>query len=297
MAHTPVLVKEAIEGLSIKSGDTVLDATVNEGGHSSLIAQYLDEKGTIIGIDEDTDALVEARRNLGASRCTIILAHDNFRNLDRVLEKHGIQTVDKALFDIGLSSRQLDESKRGFSFQKDEPLLMTFCPDLETCAFTAREIVNTWTEQSITDVIYGYGGERFAKRIAREIVKERKIKPIERTGNLVAIIERSVPHGYRFGKIHPATKTFQALRIAVNDEFSALTEGIGKALERLNKGGRIAIISFHSCEDRIVKNFFRESAKTGLCVIITKKPIVPSDEEKRRNPRSRSAHLRIAEKL
>jgi len=296
MVHIPVLSEEVIAGLALEPDDVVLDATVNEGGHSSLIAKHLSTKGTIIGIDEDAEALAEARANLRGVACTVILERDNFRNLDQVLLRHHIPSVNKVLLDIGLSSRQLDVSGRGFSFQKDEPLLMTFRSDPDTETLTAYEVVNRWKEESLADVIYGFGGERFARRIARRIVEARKIKPIERTVELAELVRQSIPRAYRFGKIHPATKTFQAIRIAVNDEFGALKEGIEKAFEHLEQGGILAVIAFHSGEDRIVKNLFRDLARLHTATIITKKPLVPSDDEVKHNPRSRSARLRIIKK-
>lgn len=298
MAHIPVLLKEIIDNLDIQKGDVVLDGTINAGGHSSVFCEHLGDNGHLIGIDQDSNALERARKNLRDCKCTVTLRQKNFRNLDKVLDEIGVEKIDKALFDLGLSSDQLESSGRGFSFMKDEPLLMTFNPDPKEDDITAREIVNNWDEENIADIIYGYGEERFARRIAKGIVESRKKHPIETTTELVEVIKESVPVWYRTGrKTHFATKTFQALRTTTNDEILSAREGIEKALARLNKGGRIAVITFHSIEDRMVKALFREKKSEGLCEIITKKPIPPSEEEIKENPRARSAKLRVVEKL
>ncbi|MFA6338922.1 MAG: 16S rRNA (cytosine(1402)-N(4))-methyltransferase RsmH [Candidatus Paceibacterota bacterium] len=296
MQHITVLLNEVIEGLELNEGDIFLDCTINGGGHSSKVAREFGSGIKIIGIDQDHNALLKAKELLESLDADFVLKEENFRNVDKVLDELKIDTVDKVVFDLGLSSNQLEESKRGFSFQKDEPLLMTFKTDPGESDITAREIVNEWEEQNIADIIYGYGDERFALRIARAIVEQRKIEPIETTFHLVRIIESAVPGFYRNGRINCATKTFQALRIAVNGETESLKEGLRKVFERLSKGGRIAVIAFHSLEDRIVKNYFRELKDNGEATIITKKPIVPSEEELRNNPRSRSAKLRIIQK-
>ncbi len=296
MAHIPVLLKETIDGLDIKENDIVLDGTINGGGHSFEICKKLSKEGMLIGIDQDTNALAKARERLHGCKSQIALRQENFRNLDKVLDEIGVEKINKALFDLGLSSNQLEESGRGFSFLKDEPLLMTFNPDPKEVDITAWEIVNKWGEESMSDVIYGYGDEKFSRRIASNIVKSRKEKPIDTTFELVDVIKKSVPIWYRRGKTHPATKTFQALRTAVNDEIRSTRDGMEKAVERLNTGGRIAVITFHSKEDRLVKMFFREKQKEGGCVVITKKPIPPTEEEVKDNPRTRSAKLRILEK-
>jgi len=296
MAHIPVLLKETIEGLSIKENDIVLDGTINGGGHSFEICKKLNTKGMLIGIDQDTNALAKARKRLQECECQVTLRQENFRNLDKVLDEIGVEKIDKALFDLGLSSNQLEESGRGFSFLKEEPLVMTFNPNPKEADITAWEIVNKWQEENIADVIYGYGDEKFSRRIASNIIKEREDKPINTTFELVDVIKRSVPIWYRRGKTHPATKTFQALRTAVNDEIRSTREGMEKAVERLDKRGRIVVITFHSKEDRLVKMFFKEKQKEGGFVVITKKPIAPTREEIVKNPRSRSAKLRILEK-
>ncbi|GMQ95508.1 MAG: 16S rRNA (cytosine(1402)-N(4))-methyltransferase RsmH [Patescibacteria group bacterium] len=297
MPHIPVLLKEVLSGLEIRSGETVLDATLGGGGHSTAICEIIGSGGTLVGLDQDSGALAAAKERLEKGACTVQLAQENFRDLDKALDKFGIGEIDKALFDLGMGTHQLEGSGRGFSFQKDEPLIMTFDPHPTENDLTAREIVNNWDEENIADILYGYGGERFARRIAKGIAKARKEGPIERTSELVEIIKKSVPAFYRKGKTHPATKTFQALRITANDEIGSLKEGLGKALRRLKKGGRVAVISFHSIEDRIVKIFFKEEAKSGEYKIITKKPIAPSRGEIAENPRARSAKLRIIEHI
>ncbi|MCK5590570.1 MAG: 16S rRNA (cytosine(1402)-N(4))-methyltransferase RsmH, partial [Candidatus Pacebacteria bacterium] len=198
--------------------------------------------------------------------------------------------------DIGLSNRQLTDSGRGFSFAKDEPLLMTFNPHPKEDELTAYEILNTWDEENIADIIYGYGGERFSRRIAKNVVEARKESPIRRTFQLVEIVNRSIPFWYKKKSRNPATKTFQALRITVNDELGALKTGIEKAVALLKKDGRLAIITFHSGEDRIVKKTFRDLAQKQIVEIVNKKPIVPSEEELSNNPKARSAKLRIVQK-
>jgi len=249
--------------------------------------------GTLIGFDLDHDAIERAESILAESVCKKILVEANFRELGAELGKLGINRIDKALFDLGWSSFQL-EAGRGFSFQKDEPLLMTYTKDVN--GLTADVIVNTWAEGSIADVLYGWGEERYARRIAKAIVERREIKPIKTSRELADIVKGAVPVVYRYGRLHPATKTFQALRIAVNDELGALKQGISAAWDRLNANGRIAVISFHSIEDREVKRLFADLAKHGGRLVV-KKPIVAGKEELIANPRARSAKLRIIEKL
>lgn len=294
--HIPVLLQEAIDGLTLREGDRVFEGTVGLGGHSEEILRRIGVKGIYIGIDEDTQALTKARERLVAYPATKIFREDNFRNLNRVLDETGCPFVDKILLDIGLSSLQLEGSGRGFSFRHTEPLMMTFKTAPNEGDLTAHEIVNEWGTDSLTDIITGYGEERFAWRIANAIVAARGSKPIETTTELADIVERAVPAFARHGRVHPATKTFQAIRIAVNDELGALREGLTKGFIRLAPGGRMAVISFHSLEDRIVKDFFKKQAGEGQGTIITKKPITPSAEELSRNPKSRSAKLRIIQK-
>ncbi len=289
--HIPVLLKETIAGLRLVPGSKVFEGTVGLGGHSEAICDAIGSEGVFIGTDADRDSLSLAEERLLNKPCKKFLACDNFRNIDRVLEAAKVEDVDAILLDIGLSSRQLDIAPRGFSFLRDEPLLMTF--NAAGLGITAREIVNEWAEESIADIIYGYGEEHAARRIAHAIVEARAVKPIETSAELAAIVKKSVPAVLRFGRIHPATKTFQALRIAVNDELGALREGLTKGFQFLAPQGRMAVITFHSLEDRIVKDFFRERVKEELAVAVEKKPIVPSEDETKENPRARSAKLRI----
>ncbi len=291
--HAPVLLQETIEGLDLHEGDFVFEGTVGLGGHSEEILKHIGNGGVYIGTDEDAQALTYAKERLAKYPALKVFIEENFRNLDRVLDDAGYPQVDKILLDIGLSNLQIEGSGRGFSFKRDEPLLMTFVTLPREGDITAREIVNEWAADSLTDIITGYGEEKFAWRIANAICTSRKTKPIETTVELAEIIKKAVPVFARSGKTHPATKTFQAIRIAVNDELGALREGLLKGFTRLAQGGRMAVISFHSLEDRIVKEFFKKQVVSGLGTVITKKPITPSDEEVARNPKSRSAKLRI----
>jgi len=296
--HIPVLSNEIIDGLELRQGDIVLDATVGFGGHSKEICARIGDRGSIIGIDMDEAALKESSRALIQCSSRIILEKSSFRKIKEILDKHKISSIDKAIFDLGLSSHQIEKSGRGFSFiKKDEPLIMTFSAAPPQGKLTAGDIVNDWSEEEIANVLFAYGDERAARRIAAEIIKERKHKKIETAGELADIILRSVPLFRRYGKIHPATKTFQALRVAVNDEYDALKEGLAAAFGALAQGGRIAVISFQSGEDRITKRQFLEWKKNALADILTKKPIRPSDEEIKNNPRARSAKLRIIQKI
>jgi 16S rRNA (cytosine1402-N4)-methyltransferase len=297
MSHTSVLLNESIDGLAIRQGDVFVDGTLGDGGHSAEVFRKFGAAVTIIGIDRDSDAIARVRdrfTKLGADENSAMFIQGNYRHCDKILESLGRASASRVLLDIGLSSRQLEESGRGFSFQKDEPLMMTFEPNGE---LTAQVVVNNWEEQNLADIIYGFGEEKYSRRIARGIVEARNKKPIETTGELVDIIKKSTPIFYHFGKIHPATRTFQAIRIAVNDELSALQDGLKAAWKILLPTGRIAVISFHSLEDRIVKNYFNELKADGTGRVITKKPIIATDEEIKNNPRSRSAKLRIIEKI
>lgn len=292
--HIPVLLQESLDGLHLAHGAKVFEGTIGLGGHSEKICEAIGASGILIGTDADSESLALAEKRLLNMPCKKFLACDNFRNIDRVLEAAKVEFVDAILLDIGLSSRQLDIAPRGFSFLRNEPLLMTFRSSGD--GLTAREIVNEWAEESIADVIYGYGEDRSARRIAHAIVEARAHAPIETSGQLAEIIKQSVPAPLRFARIHPATKTFQALRIAVNDELGALREGLARGFAHLASRGRMVVISFHSLEDRIVKDHFREWAQNGQATILTKKPIVAGERELRLNPRARSAKLRIIEK-
>ncbi|MDD5152379.1 MAG: 16S rRNA (cytosine(1402)-N(4))-methyltransferase RsmH [Candidatus Pacebacteria bacterium] len=294
--HIPVLLQETLEGLDLHPGDRVFEGTVGLGGHTEEILKRIGEKGIYIGVDQDSQALAQAEKRLKSYKVAKIFREENFRNLDRVLDETQTPLVDKILFDIGLSNLQLEESGRGFSFKRDEPLLMTFKTSPKGDDLTAKEIVNEWGKDSLADIIRGYGEDRFADRIANAIVAEREIKPIETTNELASIVTTALPPSLRHGRIHPATKTFQALRIAVNDELGALRQALAKGFERLAPRGRMAVVSFHSLEDRIVKNFFKDLATRGLGITTTKKPISPGEEELEKNPKSRSAKLRIIKK-
>ncbi|MBI4088246.1 16S rRNA (cytosine(1402)-N(4))-methyltransferase RsmH [Candidatus Kaiserbacteria bacterium] len=295
--HTPVLLHEVLDMLEILPDDTVVDATLGGAGHARAIAERLGKGGTFIGFDLDPDAVGRAKEALSEIAPRIHLVQANFRAMREELHKLGIEKVSKVLFDLGWSSYQLD-SGRGFSLRNDEPLLMTYSnpPAGGGSMLTARTIVNEWAEESLADVIFGWGEERYARRIAKMIVARRQTKPFETAQELAEAIKGAVPAGYRKGRLHPATKTFQALRIAVNDELGALSQGLRGAWELLAPGGRIAVITFHSIEDRIVKHAFADLEKKGEGKRLTKKPVVPSEEETRENPRARSAKLRVIEK-
>ncbi len=297
MAHTPVLLKEVIDGLSFDKSDKIfVDATVGFAGHSIEVCQRFPWV-RIIGLDTDSDAVASSREKMSQSKCRFEAVTANFRNIGRALDEMGVKEIDKILFDIGMSSMQLDSSGRGFSFRKDEPLLMTMKKEISANDLTAFEIVNSWPKDDIAAILKEYGEEGFFMRIADSITRERKKHPISTTFDLVKIIESSVPSFYKKRKISPATKTFQALRIAVNDELNSLKMGLKDSFERLRTGGRIAVISFHSLEDRIVKNFFKEMKINRKAIQIFKKPVTASREEIKVNPRARSAKLRIVEKL
>ncbi|MBI3632862.1 MAG: 16S rRNA (cytosine(1402)-N(4))-methyltransferase RsmH [Candidatus Vogelbacteria bacterium] len=276
--------------------EQILDGTFGGGGHSELICKKVGKDGRLIAIDADSDA-IERSKKKKLSACGFDLVISNFRNLDLVLKERGVATLNGALFDLGLSSYQLDESSRGFTFQKDQPLKMTFHNEVGEDRLTAEEILNNWDEQNLADVIYGYGGEQFSRRIANGIVEARKASPLKTTFELVKVIEKSVPNFYKNKKLHFATKTFQAIRIAVNDEMGALREALFKVWFLLVSGGRLSVISFHELEDRAVKVFLKEMKVVNSAKIITKKPITPSDIELSLNPRARSAKLRIAQKI
>ena len=294
-AHVSVLLHEAIELLEIKKNDVVVDATLGGAGHAHTIVNKLGPKGIFIGFDLDTDAIQRATSKLEDSKCRVELIQANFRTIKSALKEKGIESIDSALFDLGWSSFQL-EAKRGFSFLKDEPLGMTYAKDSGVHAITASLIVNDWGEESIADIIYGWGEERHSRRIAKAIVESRAKNPIRTSLQLSEIIKSAVPNFYRRGRIHPATRTFQALRIAVNDELGAIQEALLNTWDILNPGGKIAVISFHSIEDRLVKRFFAEKEKNGQGTRVTKKPIIPSEQELQQNPRARSAKLRVITK-
>jgi 16S rRNA (cytosine1402-N4)-methyltransferase len=295
MVHVPVLLHESIDNLNLSEGKIFLDGTVGRGGHSALVAETFGDEVEIIALDKDPEAIQQSEERLRTLTHNAFFRQTGFEHLDEVLQGLGISKVDAILLDLGVSSPQIDDSGRGFSFQRNEPLLMTMAADERD--FTAATILNTFDEEALELIIRGFGEEKYSRKIAREIVRRRETKPFETTFDLVEAVRAATPTAYHHGRIHPATRTFQALRIATNAELTVLEQVLPKAFEALNDGGRLAVISFHSLEDRMVKEFFRNEVVSGRGRAITKKPIVPTPEEIERNPRSRSAKLRIIEKL
>lgn len=291
--HQPVMLEEVISSLNLKPGDVILDATVGGVGHAGEILKRILPGGKLVGLDADEDALRTAEAALKCYGPSVILVNENFRNLDRALSKENIKSINAALFDVGVSSFQLEDISRGFSIKLDARLDMRMDRRLK---LSAHDIVNRLKEDDLSDIIEKYGEDRFHKRIARYIADARSKKPIETTGELAGIVRRAAGFRYKKGGIDPATRTFQAIRIVVNDELAALEEGIKKAVSWLDPAGRIAVVSFHSLEDRIVKNLFKGYASLGVLKIITKKPVRPECDETMANPRSRSGRLRIAER-
>lgn len=297
MTHIPVLKKESIDGLQIKKGDIIIDGTLGGGGHTLEMINRWGKDIKIIGLDLDIDARERTLKLIGDTPCDFTFINSAFQDIDKVLKDLKIENVDGILLDLGISSFQLEVAERGFSFLKDEPLLMTMKKNPTLEDLTAKEIVNTWEEESIADIIYGFGEEKYSRKIAKKIVEARKEKEIETTFDLVKIIKDAVGGYYKGLRIHPATRTFQALRIATNSELSNLEKVLEKGFLFLKKGGHLSIISFHSLEDRIVKRAFVKLKENGDALILTKKPIIPNDEEIKANPRSRSSKLRLLEKL
>jgi 16S rRNA (cytosine1402-N4)-methyltransferase len=288
-AHVPVLVAEVLTYLAPRPGAVIVDATVGEGGHAEAILRRIAPAGRLIGVDRDTDALRVAGDRLRPFGRNVMLCHGDFGDLDRLLDEIGVGTVDGVLFDVGLSTRQLIDPARGFSFEHVGPLDMRM--DRERSE-TAADLVNALPERELADLIYRYGEERASRRIARQIVARR---PLRTTRELVRAVEAAV--GGARGRIHPATRTFQALRIATNHELEALERGLPQAIRRLRPGGRVCSIVFHSLEDRIAKHVLAQHARECAVRLLTKKPVRPTAEEVRRNPRARSARLRAAERL
>lgn len=304
--HVSVLLQECIDNLNITPDGIYVDGTMGGGGHSLEIAKRL-TTGRLICIDQDPNAHEAAGKRLAEYKDRITFVRDNFGNIANILDSLGIEKIDGMLLDIGVSSHQLDEAERGFSYQQDAPLDMRMNPDRP---FSAYDVVNGYDEDELDRVIFTYGEERWARRIAQFIVKEREAKPIETTGELVDIIKKAVPKGARKDGPHPAKRTFQAIRIEVNGELEVLQRAIDDVAARLAVGGRLCIITFHSLEDRIVKEAFRKQENPCICPpqfpvcvcgkkplgrVITRKPILPSKEELEENPRSRSAKLRVLE--
>lgn len=292
--HQPVLIKEVIEALNLKEEGIIVDATIGLGGHSWAILTSSPPGIKIIGIDLDASAMKIAQGRLKVFEKRVTLVHDNFCNLDKILKGLNIDQIDGLLFDLGLSSLQLDTPERGFSFQSDNILDMRFDQRQNT---TAADVINKLGLDELTYILREFGQERFAKRIAQNITQVRKQEPIKRTGQLVKVILRSLPKQRQYQKIHPATRTFQALRIYVNRELESLREIIEKGTFLLKPRSRIAVISFHSLEDRIVKQAFKNFAQKKVLKIMNKKPICSSANEIYLNPRSRSAKLRVGERL
>ncbi|HZK18723.1 MAG TPA: 16S rRNA (cytosine(1402)-N(4))-methyltransferase RsmH [Clostridia bacterium] len=306
--HEPVMVDEVIDALKIKPEGIYLDCTVGAGGHSIEIARRLNEKGRLVALDRDPEAIKAAKKRLAAFPM-VVFVHSAFSRLREALAGVGVDKADGVLFDLGVSSYQLDNPARGFTYMEDAPLDMRMDPLLE---LNASDIVNKFTKEDIASIIGTYGEERWAVRVAEFITAERKKSPITTTHELVEIIKKAIPAGARRKGPHPASRTFQALRIAVNEELDELEQALGRAVDILNNRGRICVISFHSLEDRIVKDTFRLLASRCICPpkqpictcgktqdvkIITRKPLLPSREEVERNPRSRSAKLRVAERM
>ncbi|MGB9709878.1 MAG: 16S rRNA (cytosine(1402)-N(4))-methyltransferase RsmH [Thermodesulfovibrio sp.] len=287
--HVPVMVKEVIELLNPVFHGVYVDATVGCGGHSMEILKRLGSNGRLIGIDRDESAIQIAQQYLNDSR--VILKRARFSQLKEILKELNIQNIDGILFDLGVSMLQLKDFSRGFSFYSDENLDMRMD---QTGSLTAWDVINKYSERELERILREYGDEPFSRRIAREIVRQRGKKTIDTCKELAGLIKRIIP---RHGRLHPATQVFQAIRIEVNKEIDELREGLSQALELLKSGGRICVISYHSGEDRVVKNFFREKQHAGILRIVTKKPILPSLEEVSRNPSSRSARLRGGEKI
>lgn len=307
--HVSVLLEETIENLNIKPDGIYVDGTLGGGGHSFHICEKLNKDGRLIGIDQDTDAIAAATKRLEPYGDIVTIAHSNYQAFDSVLKDNCISGVDGIVLDLGVSSYQLDNVERGFTYKEDTALDMRMDKD---STMTARDIVNDYSEAELFRVIRDYGEDSFAKNIAKHIVKARSIKPIETTGELNEIIKAAIPAKVRQGTGHPSKKTYQAIRIELNKELEVLENSLDAMIETLNPGGRLCIITFHSLEDRIVKNIFRKNANPCVCPpnfpvctcgkkplgkVITRKPILPSDEELEYNKRSKSAKLRVFERI
>ncbi len=291
--HISVLAVEVLEWLTVRPSGVYVDGTLGLGGHAALILEKLGSDGRLIGFDKDAAALAEAREVLAVYGERVMLIHDDFKHMAHQFAGLGIGRADGILLDLGVSSMQLDRVERGFSFRFDGPLDMRMDTSQK---LTAAHIVNEWPRKDLEQIIFEYGEERFGRRIAERIERERSGRRIETTGALAAIIASAVPATYRHGRIHPATRTFQALRIAVNGEMESLRVFLETAFDALAEGGRLVIISFHSLEDRMVKNAFREWQKEDKGKVLTKKPMTAAEAEILANPRSRSAKLRVFER-
>ena len=307
--HKSVLLQECIDALNIRPDGIYLDGTLGGAGHSSQIARRLTEGGRLIGVDRDRTALAAAKERLAPYADRVTLVHSNFAEIDAILDSLDIPAVDGMLFDLGVSSPQLDDASRGFSYMADAPLDMRMDKD---DVLTAGEVVNTWPQGELRRILYDYGEERYAPQIAAAICRAREKAPVETTLELVDIIRSAMPAQALREKQHPAKRSFQAIRIAVNDELGAVSRMMQAAVGRLNPGGRLAVITFHSLEDRIVKSEMQQAARGCTCPpefpvcvcgkkplvkLVTRKPIVSGPAELEENPRARSAKLRVAEKL
>lgn len=301
MRHNPVLLQEVLEHLDLKPGAVIVDGTLGSGGHAEAILKKIGPEGRLIGLDQDPEAIARCRQ-IFQSDPRVILEHENFRNLGKVLTRLQVSGVNAVLLDIGTSSEQLADGKRGFSFQAKGELDMRMNPEIGP---KTSELLQKMPESELADLFFHYGGERHSRRFAHRIVERRKEKPILTTEDLIETLEEAQPRSMKFQKgrrpawarRHPATRVFQALRIAVNDELNALQEGLVESWGHLALNGRLAVISFHSLEDRIVKNQFRKWASESTGKLIFRKPIVAKRSEVLDNPKSRSAKLRIIEKL
>lgn len=291
--HKSVMLKEVLDNLCLEPGKIIVDATIGTGGHSLEIIRRISPGGLLIGIDKDAESLKVAGQRLAEFGDSVKLVNDDFRNVDRILENLGIERIDGILFDLGISSYQMEDANRGFSFSLEGPLDMR----MDRSSFiSAYDLINNLNEDELSNLLWSFGQERWHNRIAHLLIQEREKAPIATTSQLSHLILRAMPRHLRHQRIHPATRTFQAIRIAVNRELEALEEAINKTIGLLSKGGRICVISFHSLEDRIVKWDFRKLAQNQAITIITKKPQIPSWDERKSNPSSRSAKMRVAQK-
>jgi 16S rRNA (cytosine1402-N4)-methyltransferase len=291
--HTPVMLGEVLSYLNLSPGKTIVDATVGTGGHAEEILKRISPGGRLIGIDRDRESLNIAQDRLSKFGSAFVLRQGNFMDIDSILKELKVKKVDGALFDLGISSFQLGDPERGFSFKQEGPLDMRM--DRESY-ISAYDLLNNLNEEEISALLWNFGQERWHNRIARLLVRERERHPVSTTAELSSIVVRATPYKYRHYRIHPATRTFQAVRIAVNRELETLEIALRKTVEFLDKAARICVISFHSLEDRIAKVSFKELASEGLIKIVTRKPLTPGLAETRDNPSSRSSKLRVAEK-
>lgn len=297
MIHFPVLLKEVIQYFDPKPNQNFIDCTLGGGGHAEAILKRTGPRGKLLGIDWNEFSLSIAKKKLMRFKSRSIFVCDNFVNLTKIVRENNFIPISGILFDLGLSSYLLEESKKGFSFKKDEYLDMRYKESADNQQLTAADIVNTYPEKELIKIFKKYGEEKYSKAVARRIIEFRKKERIDTTLKLVNIILSSVPESYKRKRIHPATRIFQALRIAVNNELENLRKVLPQAGKLLGSKGKLIVISYQSLEDRIVKNFFREEEKKNILKIITKKPVTPTQKEIEQNPRSRSAKMRVGEKI